>query len=138
MTRAIMLSIVAVLPAFRALGQSVPNPPAFEVAEVKASATKDIGPGKERLLPGGRLELPHGTLKEFMAGAFGVQNKMIVGGPKWLDSDRFDIIAKAPDPNTPVPTLLLMLRALLGFKLEASKRPLSVLVIDSAEKSGEN
>ena len=46
-------------------------------------------------------------------GAYGVQPDMIVGGPKWLDSDRFDIVAKTPDPNTPVPTLVLMLRTLL-------------------------
>jgi hypothetical protein len=99
MTRAIMLSIVAVLPAFRALGQSVPNPPAFEVAEVKASATKDIGPGKERLLPGGRLELPHGTLKEFMAGAFGVQNKMtLVDRNGWIPT------ASTSSPRRPIPT----------------------------------
>jgi uncharacterized protein (TIGR03435 family) len=39
------------------------------------------------------------ALKEFMVGAYGVQSNMIFGGPKWLDSDRFDIIAKAPDPT---------------------------------------
>lgn len=39
------------------------------------------------------------TLKEFMVGAYGVQSNMIFGGPKWQDSDRFDIIAKAPDPT---------------------------------------
>ena len=119
MTRAVPVSILAAFAVCRVFAQSTAAPQAFEVAEIKPSATKDIGPGKERLLPGGRLEIPHGTLKEFMMGAYGVQPDMIVGGPKWLDSDRFDITAKAPDPNTPVPTLLLMLRTLLEerFKL---------------------
>jgi uncharacterized protein (TIGR03435 family) len=109
MTRAILLSI---LTAASALAQSTP-PPAFEVAEIKPSPTKDIMPGKGRFLPGGRIEIPHATLKELMIGAYVVQPNMITGGPAWLDTDRFDIVAKAPDPNTPLPTLMQMMRTLL-------------------------
>ena len=113
------LSILAVLPMLSALGQQPAPRPAFEVADIKPAAPGDIAPGKERLLPGGRIEIPHATVKELMIGAYSVQSGLIFGGPKWLETDRFDIVAKAPDPNTPVPTLLLMVRTLLEdrFKL---------------------
>jgi len=112
------LSILAVLPMLSALGQPAPRP-AFEVADIQPATPGEIAPGKERMLPGGRVEIPHATVKELMIGAFRVQSGLIFGGPKWLETDRFDIVAKAPDPNTPIPTLLLMVRTLLEdrFKL---------------------
>src|SRR6185503_18225879 len=44
----------------------------------------------------------------------------IVGGPSWIDTDRFDITAKAAAPTSPA-QLTLMLRTLLAdrFKLAA-------------------
>lgn len=113
----IRLSILALLPLLPAAGQSTP-PPAFEVADVKPSPTKDIGPGKGRFLPGGRIEIPHSTLKELMIAAYGVQPNMITGGPAWFDTDRFDIVAKAPDPDTPIPTLMQMMRTLLEERFQ--------------------
>ena len=43
---------------------------------------------------------------------------MIAGAPKWADTDRFDLVAKAA-PDTPVATMRLMLQTLLAdrFKL---------------------
>lgn len=118
MTRAMVVSLLAILPGLRAFGQAAPHPPAFEVADIKANMSKDPRPGKERLLPGGRIDVPNATLKEMIGAAYAVQPNMITGGPNWLDSERFDIVAKAP-PETLLPTLLLMLRTLLEdrFKL---------------------
>jgi uncharacterized protein (TIGR03435 family) len=50
--------------------------------------------------------------------AYAVDGDKVLGGPSWLESDRFDVIAKAP-PATPPETLKLMLRAALAdrFKL---------------------
>jgi uncharacterized protein (TIGR03435 family) len=55
------------------------------------------------------------TLKELIVQAY---KAVDVTGPGWLNSDRFDIIAKAP-PGTPEDTLRLMLQTLLvdRFKL---------------------
>jgi uncharacterized protein (TIGR03435 family) len=118
MTRAIAILLLAAPLALGAFGQSPTNPPAFEVAAVKVNTSGGIAPEKERLLPGGRIELSNATLKEMMVPAYGVKSNLIVGGPKWMDTVRFDIVAKAP-PDTPVPTLLLMTRTLLEerFKL---------------------
>ena len=50
--------------------------------------------------------------------AYGVDADKVLGGPSWLESDRFDVIAKAPPSATPE-TAKLMLQALLAerFKL---------------------
>jgi uncharacterized protein (TIGR03435 family) len=104
------------------LGQVAAVPPAnlpqFEVAEVKVSNSVNPEQGKGRMLPGGRLEVPNTTLKSFIMAAYSVQGDMITGGPAWLESDRFDIVAKAP-PDAPRDTLFVMLQSLLAerFKL---------------------
>jgi len=50
--------------------------------------------------------------------AYGVDPEKVVGGPHWVEFDRFDVIAPAPS-NMPPETLKLMLQALLAdrFKL---------------------
>jgi uncharacterized protein (TIGR03435 family) len=55
--------------------------------------------------------------------AFQVRSDMIAGGPEWMDSERFDIIAKAP-PETDDKTLRMMLQTLLAerFKLVTHRK----------------
>jgi uncharacterized protein (TIGR03435 family) len=125
--------------AYGAPGQEGEKRPSFEVADVQP--TQLTMPKKESFLPTGRVELPYVTAKTIIMAAYGVQENMITGGPKWLDTDRFDIVAKAP-PNTSLPTLLLMVQSLLadqfqlsihrdqrmmpGYALVRSKRPLKL------------
>jgi uncharacterized protein (TIGR03435 family) len=92
--------------------------PSFEVASIKVDKSGGIAPEKERFLPGERIELFNATLKEMIVPTYGVQRDMVIGGPKWIDTIRYDIVAKAA-PDTPVPALLGMLRTLLAerFKL---------------------
>jgi len=70
-------------------------------------------PGKGRVLPGGRIELPGVTLKIMIMSAWGVQENMISGLPKWAESDRFDLVAKAPR-GTPNADLRLMLQPVIA------------------------
>jgi uncharacterized protein (TIGR03435 family) len=116
MGRFLSILIPATLLAWPGHSQSTATPPAFEVADIKPSANPM--PGKGRLLPGGRIEIPGMNLKEFIMFAYGVQDNMIVGTAKWAETDRFDIVAKAAS-DTPMPTLRLMFQNLLAerFKL---------------------
>ena len=54
--------------------------------------------------------------------AYGVDPNMVVGGPSWMELDRFDVTAKAP-PGTSAETANLMLQELLTdrFKLVVHK-----------------
>ena len=66
---------------------------------------------------------------QLVAVAWDIDEKMISGGPKWIDTDRFDIVARAPsmrapDRFPPDDTLRPMLRKLLEnrFKLTSTTR----------------
>jgi uncharacterized protein (TIGR03435 family) len=67
----------------------------------------------------GHLHLTGIPLRYLMAAAWQVRQYAIVGGPSWLDSDRFDVAANAP-PGTSTKDVQLMLRSLLvdRFRLE--------------------
>jgi len=74
----------------------------------------------------GRLTANNFSLKAIIQFAYAVQgqgflqNFQISGGPKWIDSDRYDIIAKAEHSPTPEDQLMVMLQTLLSdrFKLK--------------------
>jgi uncharacterized protein (TIGR03435 family) len=70
------------------------------------------------VLRGGRYELRKATMVDLIRNAYGVDADKIIGGPSWLETDRFDVIAMAP-PTTSPDTVKLMLQALLAdrFKL---------------------
>jgi uncharacterized protein (TIGR03435 family) len=127
-------SILTLIPVL-AFGQSTAGPPTFEAAAIKpnTNANDDIR-GKARILAGGRFDVHNVSLKECIMVVYGVQGDMITGAPKWLDSDRFDIVAQAP-PDTPEPTLLLMFQTLLAerFRLtihrEYKVTPVFALVV---------
>ena len=67
---------------------------------------------------GGRYELRTATMAELIQTAYGVEDDNVIGGPNWLEFDRFDVIAKAP-PGAGAEKIQVMLQNLLAdrFKL---------------------
>ena len=106
-------------------------PTEFEVATIKPFATPTPGSGPIafglRMQPSGRVEISGMTIKQLMQQAWGIQADSIVNAPKWMDTDRYSIVAKVPSngpvyaPNTPIDTdtVFAMVRTLLAdrFKL---------------------
>ncbi len=118
MIRASVCTGLGIFLSAGAFGQSTRTVPTFEIADVHASA-KTINPAmRGGLISGGRYELHTATMVDLIRVAYGVDAPNVTGGPAWLDTDRFDVIAKAPPDATPE-TLQLMLRSLLAdrFKL---------------------
>ena len=72
---------------------------AFEVASIKASdpATRGFN---IRLMTGGGVHIAGGTLKELITFSYDVLDSQVSGGPPWMDSARFDILAKPERPET--------------------------------------
>jgi uncharacterized protein (TIGR03435 family) len=90
-----------------------PVPPAFQIADVHPSPHSSDPELDGGLLYGDRYILHEATMIDLITAAYGLKPEEVLGGPSWLERDRFDIIAKAP-PKTPPATLKLMLRALLA------------------------
>jgi uncharacterized protein (TIGR03435 family) len=90
--------------------------PEFEVAAIKPSASKLGAPGgrgpASRLFPGGRWTARNASVRFLIQGAYQVRSFRIIGGPAWIDSEHFDISAKAPD-DAPPDQFRLMQQALL-------------------------
>jgi uncharacterized protein (TIGR03435 family) len=97
-------------------------PPAqnFEPSEVRwnrsGSAEGSIG-----LEPGGRLVVRNSTFREMLLIAnYSLSKRLInllgnelaAGGPSWIDSDRFDVVAKAP-PDASQDAVRSMLQSIL-------------------------
>ena len=95
---AAVLLIAAAGAASPSRAQTSAAQPAFDVASVKLNASgdwrKSLGPA-----PGGRFLATNQTLRDLMPFAYGLPqiaaDIRIVGGPSWIDSDRFDIVAKS-------------------------------------------
>jgi uncharacterized protein (TIGR03435 family) len=134
--------------SLRAQAQVPGRPPSFEVASVKENRSGDLR-SPIRTEPGGRFTATNVLLKFLIAEAFmGPQpvhlSSRIVGGPDWINSTRFDIIAKAStefrsSPEGPPNELFLMLRSLLEdrFKVrthrETRELPVYELVVARAD-----
>jgi uncharacterized protein (TIGR03435 family) len=106
---------------------------AFEVASVKPNVSGALRVTIQPL-PGRRFTATNAPLRALIRHAYQLQEFQLIGGPKWLDEDRFDIAAKAE--NEPAPgEMRLMLRTLLAtrFKLtlhrETRDLPLYALVM---------
>jgi uncharacterized protein (TIGR03435 family) len=67
--------------------------PAFEVASIRISQRDD---GQDIDSDQGLFRAHNVTARRLMALAYTLDMSAIVGGPKWLDSDRYDINAKIP------------------------------------------
>jgi uncharacterized protein (TIGR03435 family) len=118
----------------QAFGQPPSQRPTFEVADIRPSDQAKTLELKERILPGGRVELPGETVVSLMMFAYSVRENMIENIPKWGGNRHFDIVAKAP-PNTSVAGLRAMVQALLvdrfklAFHTEAKSMPVFVLTV---------
>ncbi len=92
--------------------------PTFEVATVKPnkSGTNFI---RFQNQPGGRFNAENVPVRELLRFAFQIQPYQLEGGPGWINSDRFDVIAKAEGEQPPlgpgqVGPIQLMMRSLLA------------------------
>ena len=120
------------------LGVAYAQTPQFEVASIKPASPDARGmfitPG-----PGGGVRISNMTLKEMIVLAYRVQPFQISGGPPWLDSLRYDVVAK-PETKPKQDEIPLMLQALLAerFQLtihrETKELPMFALVL--ARKDG--
>ncbi len=111
----------------------------FEVASVRPNKSGD-GRVMFGLQPGGRFTASNVTLRMLLRQAFNVQEFQIVGGPDWMASDRFDIVAKAPEGDFTADLMRPMLQSLLAerFKLAVHNemREMAIYALVKARADG--
>jgi uncharacterized protein (TIGR03435 family) len=110
--RSALLLIVSVLCGFSAHGQISPPQPqnidptsVFEVATIKPFAPdqglSNAGPRWFRFIDASHWTAHNQTLKECIAYAYNLPPELISGGPGWIDSDRYEIVALEPGETRP-------------------------------------
>ena len=114
--------------------------PSFDAVSVKTnrsgSPNSTIG-----VVPGGFYRAENTPLQRLIPEAFGVLPFQVVGGPGWLETERFDITARPPS-DARAEHLPAMLQALLverfGLKThrEQQDRPVYALTVASVDKLG--
>ena len=115
---------------------STDKAPAFDAADVHVSPYRRMPHMNGNVLRGDRYVLHQATMVDLIATSYGVDPSTVQGGPIWLESDRFDVIAKAPATTRPE-TVKLMLRSLLAdrFKLvlHSGSQPLPAFALTTGK-----
>lgn len=126
--------------------QTAGEPLRFEVASVKVNRANDLSVFINR--KGTRYVASGVTLRLLLRLAYDVQGDQIGGGPKWMDTSRFDIAATEKEGTPHPPAVIggpptaeqLMIRSLLADRFglsvhrETRQRPVYMLV--AARKDG--
>lgn len=107
-------------------------PRTFELADIHASdpnsawaasAMRDPALEARRgQLRGGRYQIYSATLVDLISTASKIDPARLIGGPAWLDTARFDVIAKVP-PGAGPTSIPDMLQALLADRFRLTTHP---------------
>jgi uncharacterized protein (TIGR03435 family) len=151
--KAVLAAVGTVAVVAPILAQSVPLPsatePRFEVASVKRAtdASGKVRVGDQvwtsvgaKFMPGGAFEAVNATLGSVIQLAYGLREFQTVGAPEWVNTDRFDIQARAPQGavESDAPRRLQSLlaeRFALKVHRETRDRPIYALVLARANGS---
>jgi uncharacterized protein (TIGR03435 family) len=90
--------------------------PTFGIADVHAS--DHVASMRGGVVRSGIYQIQTATMVDLISAAYNIEGDKVLGGPSWLELDRFDVYAKVP-PSTSADTARLMLQSLLAdrFKL---------------------
>ena len=118
---AVVLAFVVFLTGHaRAQAPQTSSLPSFDVASIKQNKSGEFF-GRFGYEPGGQLVVVNNAVRSLIRSAWGLQSYQVLGGPDWMNSDRYDVSARAAG-NPSEQQLRLMLRRLLSdrFKLVAT------------------
>jgi uncharacterized protein (TIGR03435 family) len=119
-------SVVAALMSAQQVPAEISPPAQFEAASVKPNRSGSLS--LEFRTPPGRLTVRNADLRTIVKNAFRIRQDVdLIGGPRWIETERFDITATAPE-KTSSDQILLMLQSLLfeRFKLAVHREPRQV------------
>ena len=134
---AALFSTLVVVSMLAVVGSSQ-APLTFDVASIKPNNSGEARQGVRFYPPSDRVIVTNMTLRRLIQDAYQLQNDEVAGGPGWIDSDHFDIVANGDGSHSPQEKWL-MIRALIleRFKLvvhkETRELPIYALVTSKGD-----
>jgi uncharacterized protein (TIGR03435 family) len=132
--QSIPVAVVSVLSVDRAPTPNAPDvteklgkaPTEFEVVDIRPSRP---GETEDFRLANGRIDAKAIQIKDMVLFAYDLEDDWIRGAEKWLETDRYDIVAKTA-PTESADTLRVLVQAMLAdrFKLKVHKETQPVTV----------
>jgi uncharacterized protein (TIGR03435 family) len=118
---------------------TLPDPTkTFEAASVRQNTSAETSAGTRS--DNGRWTARNLPLKSLLLNAFPLQDAQLIGGPAWVDTDRFDVVAKAL-AGTPSRELKVMLQNLLvarfSIKMHVETRSVPIYALVKAKADGQ-
>ena len=136
MSRTPLIVVALVLGAIS--GLAAEGPAKFDAVDVhvspKSTSTTVFMTGGLR---GDRYSLRNATMLNLITAAYGVESETVLGGPSWLEFDRFDIAAKPPKGTTQKdvgPLLQAALEERFKLKVHKDTKPLPAVALTSKGK----
>ena len=131
------LCLLFALSGLTAFAQEKPGRLTFEVQTVKPTKPDQRG-GGIKALPGGQEYVADGApVKLMIALMYKIPMRQITGGPEWMDTDRWDVRAKAERPSN-LDDLHVMFQNLITdefgmkFHKEVKEGPVYALTVDKS------
>jgi uncharacterized protein (TIGR03435 family) len=116
-------------------------PMMFDVASIKPNHSGAIGEQVRFYPPSGRVTMTNVTVRRTIINAYQLQDQQLVGGPEWVSSEHFDIVANSEAANLSPMDRWMMVRALLAdrfkLKMHAEPREQSVFGLVLARRDGQ-
>jgi uncharacterized protein (TIGR03435 family) len=91
----------------------------FDVAAIKLSPPGLFG-GRVQFLPNGKFTAENVALNFLVEQAYGVRNYQVIGGPSWINEQRYDI--QAPSDSATDAEMHVMLQRLLVDRFQLKIR----------------
>ncbi len=134
----IRVSFLAVAACCVAFGQAPASEarPKFEAVDAHVSA-KTPNAFVRTTSRGGRYQVKTATMVDLIRIAYGYDTDKILGGPSWLEMDRFDVTGKIPDESNAEQHKLMLQSALedrFGLKVHKETKPLKSYALVKGKK----
>jgi uncharacterized protein (TIGR03435 family) len=142
----LVTAVASVWPVHGQSRQASDKKPAFEVATIRRNTSLDGNVGM-RNEPGGRFQAVNAPVFWLVAVAYSesvgaLRPSQIIGAPSWLESEHYDIAAKAPnaDDMSSFNKTRLLLRSLLEdrfkFRVHREQRKMPIYALVRARNDG--
>jgi uncharacterized protein (TIGR03435 family) len=116
-------------------------PMAFDVASIKPNNSGAVGEQVRFYPPSGRVTMTNVTVKRLIQNAYQLQDQQIAGGPGWITSEHFDIVANSEAINLSPMDRWVMVRTLLAdrfkLKMHTESREQSVFGLVLSRRDGQ-